>query len=78
MNFQSIYGLKVVEIEATNALSVVIKAMKDEKFWNFFVSILYQHLGGYLKSASSTYIVTEEDVKRFEKLLQVRAYVLLT
>jgi len=32
MNFQSFYGLKVVEIEATNALSVVIKAMKDEKF----------------------------------------------
>ena len=31
-----------------------------------------------MKSASSTYIVTEEDVKRFEKLLQVRAYVLLT
>jgi len=66
----AIYGLKVVEVDATTALSVVVKAMKDEKFRNFFVSILYQYLGDYLKSASSTYIVTEEDVKRFEKLLQ--------
>nr|WP_011225135.1 tyrosine-type recombinase/integrase [Sulfolobus islandicus]CAG38170.1 integrase [Sulfolobus islandicus] len=66
----AIYGLKVVEVDATTALSVVIKAIKDEKFRNFFVSILYQYLGDYLKSASSTYIVTEEDVKKFEKSLQ--------
>nr|WP_011225175.1 tyrosine-type recombinase/integrase [Sulfolobus islandicus]CAG38214.1 integrase [Sulfolobus islandicus] len=66
----AIYGLKVVEVDATTALSVVIKAMKDEKFRNFFVSILYQYLGDYLKSASSTHIVTEEDVKKFEKSFQ--------
>jgi Site-specific recombinase XerD len=66
----AIYGLKVVEVDATTALSVVVKAMKDEKFRNFFVSILYQYLGDYLKNVSSTYIVTEEDVKKFEKLLQ--------
>nr|WP_020936647.1 tyrosine-type recombinase/integrase [Saccharolobus solfataricus]CDF66449.1 integrase [Saccharolobus solfataricus P2] len=65
-----IYGLKVVEVDATTALSVVIKAMKDEKFRNFFVSVLYQYLGEYLKNTSSTYIVTGEDVKRFEKSLQ--------
>ena len=41
----AIYGLKVVEVDATTALSVVVKAMKDEKFRNFFVSILYQYLG---------------------------------
>jgi integrase len=66
----AIYGLKVVEVDATTALSVVIKAMKDEKFQNFFVSILYQYLGDYLKNVSSTCIVTEEDVKKFEKSLQ--------
>jgi predicted transcriptional regulator len=38
----AIYGLKVVEVDATTALSVVVKAMRDEKFRNFFVSILYQ------------------------------------
>ncbi|WP_345725203.1 site-specific integrase [Saccharolobus caldissimus] len=66
----AIYGMKVVEVDATTALSVVIKAMKDEKFRNFFVSVLYQYLGDYLKNVSSTYIVTEEDVKKFEKSLQ--------
>jgi predicted transcriptional regulator len=30
----AIYGLKVVEVDATTALSVVVKAMKDEKFRN--------------------------------------------
>lgn len=66
----AIYGLKLVEVDVTTALSVVIKAMKDEKFRNFFVSILYQCLGGYLKNVSSTYIVTEDDVNKFEKSLQ--------
>ncbi|BDC18203.1 tyrosine-type recombinase/integrase [Acidianus sp. HS-5] len=66
----AIYGLKVVEVDATMALSVVIKAMKDEKFRNFFVSILYQYLGEYMKNVSSTYIVTEDDVRKFEKSLQ--------
>jgi predicted transcriptional regulator len=41
----AIYGLKVVEVDATTALSVVVKAMKDEKFRNFFFSIPYQYLG---------------------------------
>ena len=69
----AIYGLKVAEVDATTALSVVIKAMKDEKFRNFFVSILYQYLGDYLKNVSSTYIVTEEDVKRFERVLKEKS-----
>lgn len=69
----AIYGLKVVEVDATTALSVVIKAMKDEKFRNFFISVLYQYLGDYLKSVASSYVVTEEDVKRFERVLREKS-----
>mgnify|MGYP001772572386 FL=1 len=69
----AIYGLKVVDVDATTALSVVIKAIKDEKFRNFFISVLYQYLGDYLKSAASSYVVTEEDVKRFERALREKS-----
>jgi transcriptional regulator with XRE-family HTH domain len=37
----AIYGLKVVEIDTTTALSVVVKAVKDEKFRNFFMTQYY-------------------------------------
>ena len=69
----AVYGLKTVDVDPTTALSVIVKALRDEGFRNFFLSLLYQYMGDYLKATSSTYIVSEDDVKRFEKTLQEKA-----
>ncbi|MEM4371829.1 MAG: tyrosine-type recombinase/integrase, partial [Metallosphaera sp.] len=68
-----IYGTRIVDVDATTAISVIIKAVKDEKFRNFFLSLLYQNLGDYLKETASVYIVSENEVKKFEKVLEDRS-----
>ncbi|MEM4138339.1 MAG: integrase [Sulfolobaceae archaeon] len=65
----AIYGLKTIDVDPTVALSVIVKAMRDEGFRNFFLTLLYQYMRDYLNTTTSTYIVSEEDVKKFEMLL---------
>jgi len=62
----ALYGFKTVDVDPTTALSVVIKALRDEGFRNFFLTLLYQYMGDYLRTTTNTYIVSEEDVKKFE------------
>jgi Helix-turn-helix. len=64
-----LYGFRTVDVDPTIALSVVIKALRDEGFRNFFLTLLYQYMGDYLRTTTNTYIVSEEDVKKFETLL---------
>lgn len=40
-----LYGFRTVNVDPTIALSVVIKAMRDEGFRNFFLTLLYQYMG---------------------------------
>lgn len=40
-----IHGLRTVDVNPTIALSVIVKANRDEGFRNFFLSLLWQHLG---------------------------------
>jgi len=42
-----IYGFRIVEIDPTTALSVIIKAVRDEGFRNFFISLIWQYLGEF-------------------------------
>ncbi|QXJ33000.1 tyrosine-type recombinase/integrase [Saccharolobus shibatae] len=65
-----IYGLRTVEVDPTTAISVIIKAKKDEGFRNFFLTLLWQELGGYIKEPSNSYIVSKEDIELFEKLVR--------
>ncbi|WP_311732940.1 tyrosine-type recombinase/integrase [Sulfurisphaera ohwakuensis] len=65
----ALYGLKTVDVDPTTAMSVIVKALKDEGFRNFFLTLLYQYMGDYLRTTTNTYIVSEEDVKKFETLL---------
>jgi len=67
-----IYGLKTVDVDPTTAISVIIKAKKDEAFRNFFLTWLWQELGEYIKEPSNTYIVSEEDIKLFEKIMSTQ------
>jgi len=64
-----LYGFRTVNVDPTVALSVVIKALRDGGFRNFFLTLLYQYVGGYLRTTTSTYIVSEDDLKKFETLL---------
>jgi len=64
-----LYGFRTVNVDPTVALSVEIKALRDEGFRNFFLTLLYQYMGGYLRTTTSTYIVSEDDLKKFEALL---------
>lgn len=59
-----------MEVDPTTALSVIIKAVKDEGFRNFFLNLIWQYLGEYLKAASNSYIVSKEDVELFEKFVR--------
>ncbi len=69
----ALYGLKTVDVDPTTAMSVIVKALKDEGFRNFFLTLLYQYLGDYLKTTTNTYIVSEDDVKKFEIILNEKA-----
>jgi len=64
-----LYGFRTVEVDPTIALSVVIKALRNEGLRNFFLTLPYQYVGGYLRTTTSTYIVSEDDLKKFETLL---------
>ena len=52
-----IYGLRTVEIDPTIAFSVIIKAIRDESFRNFFINLIWQYLGDYLKRVSRMQII---------------------
>ena len=67
-----LYGLKTVDVDPTTAISVIIKAKKDEAFRNFFITWLWQELGEYIKEPSNTYIVSDEDIKLFEKIMSTQ------
>ncbi|BFI75513.1 tyrosine-type recombinase/integrase [Sulfurisphaera ohwakuensis] len=67
-----IYGVRTTDIDPTTAISVIIKAKKDEGFRNFFLSLLWEELGDYIKEPSNSYIVTKEDVELFEKVVRNR------
>ncbi|MGC9107678.1 MAG: hypothetical protein ACP5IE_05760 [Infirmifilum sp.] len=62
-------SLNSVDVDPTTALSFIVKAMRDEGFRNFFLTLLYQYMGDHLKTITGTYIVSEDNIKNFETLL---------
>ena len=46
----ALYGFRTVDVNPTIALSVVIKALRDEGLRNFFLTLPYQYMGGYLRT----------------------------
>jgi transcriptional regulator with XRE-family HTH domain len=45
-----LYGFGTVNVDPTVALSVVIKTLRDDMFRNFFLTLPYQYMGGYLRT----------------------------
>jgi len=62
--------LRSTDVDPTTAISVIIKAKKDEGFRNFFLSLLWQELGDYIKEPSNSYLVTKDDIELFEKMVR--------
>ena len=45
-----LYGFRTVDVDPTVALSVEIKALRDDVFRNFFLTLPYQYMGDYLRT----------------------------
>jgi Helix-turn-helix. len=45
-----LYGFRTINVNPTIALSVVIKTLRDDMFRNFFLTLPYQYMGGYLRT----------------------------
>ena len=45
-----LYGFRTVNVDPTVALSVVIKALRDEGLRNFVLTLLYHYMGGHLRT----------------------------
>lgn len=66
-----IYGLQVSEINENVAISVIVKMKRDPEFRSFFLSLMKQYLGEYINDASTSYVVTRDDVEKFINYLKV-------
>ncbi len=64
---------KVTEASPEEALKVIKTCIVDVKFREWFLKLLHQYLGNTLYQYSKSYIVNEEDLKMFEKLLTNKA-----
>jgi integrase len=66
-----LYGLQVADIDENTAISVIVKMKNDPSFRAFFLSLLKQFLGEYINDASTSYVVTKEDVEKFINYLKI-------
>ncbi|WP_286188807.1 hypothetical protein [Sulfolobus sp. S-194] len=64
-----IHGFNPREVTINDAIAVISKAVRDPGFRNLFFMLLQKEFGDYLKQTSTSYLVTEEDVKLFEKMI---------
>jgi len=70
-----LYGLQVADVNENVAISVIVKMKNDPNFRAFFLSLMKQFLGEYINDASTSYIITKEDVEKFLNYLKItRSY----
>jgi integrase/DNA-binding Xre family transcriptional regulator len=66
-----LYGLQVSDVNENVAISVIVKMKNDPDFRAFFLSLMKQFLGEYINDASTSYVVTKEDVEKFLNYLKI-------
>jgi integrase len=66
-----IYGLQVADVDENVAISVIVKMKNDPEFRAFFLSLMKQFMGEYINDASTSYMVTKEDVEKFLNYLKI-------
>jgi len=66
-----LYGLQVADVDENVVISVIVKMKRDPDFRAFFLSLMKQFLGEYINDASTSYMVTKEDVEKFLNYLKI-------
>ncbi|WP_052846951.1 tyrosine-type recombinase/integrase [Sulfurisphaera tokodaii] len=70
---QLTYSIDISKIGINEAIGVIVKATKDPEFREFFLSLLQRNLGEFIKAASYSYPITQEDLQMFKKLIENKA-----
>ena len=68
-----VYGRNVERADINDLLKVVNTAVQDPQFRSLLFMFLNRFLGEYVKQSSTSYVVTEEDLELFEKVLSQRS-----
>jgi integrase len=66
-----LYGLQVADINENVAISVIVKMKNDPNFRAFFLSLMKQFMGEYINDASTSYVITKEDIEKFINYLKI-------
>lgn len=65
-----VHGIDYSDVTPSDILRVMVKASKDPSFRNIFLFFLHKYFGDLIKETAKEYIVTQEDIQLFEKLLK--------
>ena len=68
-----IYGKKIEKTDINDLLKVINIAVKDPQFRSLLFMMLNRFLGEYVRQNSNSYVVTEEDLKLLEKVLEQKS-----
>ena len=68
-----IYGKKIEKADINDLLKVINTAVEDPQFRSLLFMMLNRFLGEYVRQNSNSYVVTEEDLKLFEKVLEQKS-----
>jgi hypothetical protein len=68
-----VYGKKIEKADINDLLKVINTAVEDPQFRSLLFMMLNRFLGEYVKQNTNSYVVTEEDLKLFEKILEQKS-----
>ncbi|BBG25028.1 hypothetical protein IC006_2362 [Sulfuracidifex tepidarius] len=68
-----IYGKKIEKADINDLLKVINTAVEDPQFRSLLFMMLNRFLGEYVRQNTNSYVVTEEDLKLFEKILEQKS-----
>jgi hypothetical protein len=68
-----VYGKKIEIADINDLLKVINTAVEDPQFRSLLLMMLNRFLGEYVKQNTNSYVVTEEDLKLFEKILEQKS-----
>ncbi|BFI76794.1 tyrosine-type recombinase/integrase [Sulfurisphaera ohwakuensis] len=68
-----VYGKKIEKADINDLLKVINTAVEDPQFRSLLFMMLNRFLGEYVRQNTNSYVVTEEDLKLFEKILEQKS-----
>ncbi|BCU68601.1 hypothetical protein HS7_20380 [Sulfolobales archaeon HS-7] len=68
-----VYGKKIEKADINDLLKVVNTAVEDPQFRSLLFMMLNRFLRDYVRQNTNSYVVTEEDLKLFDKILEQKS-----